>query len=117
MTPDRGRAPVAAVLLAVTLTACASDSDDGDACSGASEGEYHVHVSGGMLADDVVAPVESVDLDADPPLLSLRLEGVPATERDGAVDLEVGDTFTAKGSTYSVAGFCRKDAWLNEMKG
>lgn len=112
MTSVRGALIPAAATTVLALAACGGGGD-GDACAGASEGDYNVHVSGGMLADGVVAPVESVDLDADPPLLSLRLDGAPSAERDGAADLAVGDSFTAKGTTYTVAGFCEKSAWLD----
>lgn len=109
---------VAALAATAALTACSSDaSDDGDDCVGASSGDFSLHESGGMLSDGVAAPVEDADLDADPPLLSLRLDGAPQAEHDNAVELEVGDSFTVKGVTYEVAGFCEENAWLNEAKG
>lgn len=108
----------AAVLAVAALSACSGDdSDDGDDCVGSTSGDLSVHESGGMLSDGVAAPVDDTDLDADPPVLSLRLDGAPQADRDNAVDLEVGDSFTVKGVTYEVAGFCEENAWLNESAG
>lgn len=118
MIRRRHTALAVAALATLALTACSSDaSDDGDDCAGSTSGDFSVHESGGILTDDVVAPVDSVDLDAQPPLLSLRLDGALPAERDNAVDLEVGDRFTVKGVTYEVAGFCEDQAWLNESSG
>ena len=111
----RSRCAALAATVVLTLASCSDDDGGGgDACAGSTSGDINVHVSGGVLTDGVVAPVESADVDADPPRLSLRLDGAPRGERDNAVDLGVGDSFTVKGHTYTVAGFCEDNAWLDE---
>jgi hypothetical protein len=124
---------VAATLLALALVGACGDDSESDAdsdgnggdtsessgdCFGATSGEITLLASGPVsLPGGGSAGVGSVESDEDPPVLNLLLGGGSATEQEDATKLEVGDTFTFEGATYSVQGFCEDKAYLTQSAG
>lgn len=111
-------------LAASTVGACGDDTEPGGdvpegECVGKSSGDATVSASHpSPLPGGGEAGIGSVDTDADPHLLNIVLGGdATQDERDSAVDLAVGDTFTLQRSTYTVVGFCEDEAWLNRSVG
>jgi hypothetical protein len=63
------------------------------------------------------AGIGSVDLAADPPWVSLVIWPATKGQQDSASHLEVNDTFAVAGATYSIAGFCEDETYVNEVSG
>lgn len=121
---DGFRCLAAATLLAtaaITLTACSDDTPpggdvDSGECAGDQSGDTTVAASyPSPLPGGGEAGIGTVEADQDPPVLNIVLGGdATKDERDGATDLSVGDTFTVRKTTYTVAGFCEDKAWLDK---
>lgn len=105
------RLVVLALAASTTLTACGDD----DGCAGERDGDVTLRAGlDSPMPDGGNVGIGSVNTDADPPRITFVLGDATETERDGAIELEAGDTFTLKNKTYTVAGFCEDKAWLDE---
>ncbi|MDN5855196.1 MAG: hypothetical protein L0K86_20580 [Actinomycetia bacterium] len=120
MRGPRGLAAVACVVAAITMSGCSDetapggDTSEGE-CTGQESASITVIESGDTpLPGGGSAGIGTVEEEHDPPLLNLILGDATEAERDSAIELEAGDTFTLKDKTYTVAGFCEDKAWLNE---
>jgi hypothetical protein len=126
MTVRVGRRLLATVTVAaacVLAAACGDDEDRGGptgsgGCVGEQTGEVTV-VAGG----DVALPgggsvgIGSVFSDDDPPHISLIVASPDEQEQEAAQHLEVGDTFSVQGASYTVDGFCEDKAYLTPATG
>ncbi|HYJ66379.1 MAG TPA: hypothetical protein VEX15_01820 [Nocardioidaceae bacterium] len=140
MTPRRRRAGavLAVAALAAALTAgCGDDGNDSDStdgtddsggnggsvsdgggCIGETSGDVTLTAAGDMaLPGGGNAGVGSVESDEDPPQLNLILGGGTEQEEEAATGLEVGDTFSVQGTSYTVEGFCDDKAYLAQSAG
>lgn len=61
------------------------------------------------------AAVETTDLEADPPVVSLALGESTRIERENASALSVGDQFGLQRAVYEVVGICDDEVVLNEF--
>lgn len=104
---------VLCVLLFGAATACSSD-DDAGACIGAETGDVTIREGVDVpLPGGGSAGIGATNLDEDPPTVTLVLGDATEAERQSAVDMEVGDVFTAAGASYELVGACADRAWVN----
>jgi len=105
----------AAAVLATTLSACDEESD----CVGEPNGE--ITIAGGGVDNSLPGGggtgIGSVFLDDDPPHVSLAIHPGTDAQQEAAGSLEVGDSFTLEGTTYTLTGFCEDSAYLDRGDG
>jgi hypothetical protein len=63
------------------------------------------------------AGIGSVELAAEPPWVSLVIWPAADVQQQSASRLELNDTFTVAGATYTIAGFCEGETYVNEASG
>ena len=107
-------APLAAAL-AVCLLGLGCDSEPGSDCVGEESGDLVVSQGGNLaLPGGGDVGIGSTRLDDDPPTVNLGLGGATEAERQQAVDMQVGDTFSVQDTTYTLVGACDDTVWLDE---
>jgi hypothetical protein len=120
-------AVIAAVLTVGMTVGCGSDSADSDdgggsdgtgGCTGELSGDVTLVAAGDVgLPGGGSAGIGSVFSDDDPPHISLIVGPASAEEQEAAQHLELGDTFTVEGTSYTVQGFCEDKAYLAQAAG